>query len=70
MLILYNFELKNLKTLLDCEDVTIAMTHYHLAMHSIDGNRNGCFSTDDVPVQLQLDELAGRSGPVGEHAYK
>ena len=38
-------------------------------MHSIDGNRNGCFSTDDVPVQLQLDELAGRSGPVGEHAY-
>ena len=32
-LILYNFELNNLKVLLSCEETTMIMTHYHPYLH-------------------------------------
>ena len=39
-LILYNFELKNLRDLLGCEEATRAMAHYHPSPHLVYANIN------------------------------
>ena len=45
VLILYNFELNNLKILLDCEETTRAIAHYHPCHRTYSGFHTGVMSS-------------------------